>query len=128
MLQLPLATTQHLLLVQELHEGVEIADFEAARKLLSERPEELSIFDSIGDVPFLNKKLCARILAHPVGEEHVLVFEASLMHNEANSVEDAVAAEFYPVTLVRTVSVVYKTSTEWVTSQLLQLCVAGSIY
>ena len=128
MLQLPLATTQHLLLVQELHEGVEIADFEAARKLLSERPEELSIFDSIGDVPFLNKKLCARILAHPVGEEHVLVFEASLMHNEANSVQDAVAAKFYPVTLVRTVSVVYKTSTEWVTSQLLQLCVAGSIY
>ena len=114
--------------MQELHEGVEIADFEAARKLLSERPEELSIFDSIGDVPFLKKKLCAHILAHPVGEDNVLVFEASLLHNTPNSDEDALAAEFYPVTLVRTVSVVYKTSTEWVTSQLLQLYVAGSIY
>ena len=85
-------------------------DAEAARLLLSELPEELAIFDALGEsADELTRRLCARILAHPVNSGLLLVFEASLKHNMADSFVDGVreqilGAAYHPVVLSRTVS------------------------
>ena len=85
-------------------------DAEAARLLLSDLPEELAIFDALGEsADELTRRLCARILAHPVNTGLLLVFEASLNHNMADSCEEGVkqkilGAAFKPVVLSRTVS------------------------
>ena len=85
-------------------------DVDPARKLLSEHAEELALFDALGEsADWKTRKLAARILAQTISETDVLVFEASLQHNMADSFADGVrekilGARFYPVTLTRTVS------------------------
>ena len=82
---------------------------DALEAVLAEMDEERAIYDALGaQCSEDTRKLCASILAMPLGIGVDLVFEVSLHHNDADSCRDGVgkkilAAEYHPVVLSRSV-------------------------